>query len=927
MRILTRLVPQSLTGRVFALFVGTLACFLGISIGVFYHYEFTSGIDEALNAAQDLSEVVTPTVTDSVVIGDYDTVQRTLAKAIRNSPFSSISLIDVGGGTMKVQRDVSRAPFAPAWLRHAVDERLADINNIIIVGGRDYGVLRFRFAPDLIAAEMWRATTLAIALASAVLVAGLVVIRLSLRRWLGPLERIGRADWTTEAHDDEQLLSAAPIEIRKTLKAFARAGAELQVQRVAAAATLDAVQEGVITADGEGKIVYANPTAARVLRIATKDLLGRDLAAVLPKGFLGSGAGSRVEAVLSGGNRAIFDTTLAPIPGAGGEVIGRVLTFRDVTETDAYEQRLREELETRRAATHALREAIREMIPDADPGGIAGSETDLESIAHMFSDLVREREASHRALDNQKFALDQHSAVSIADARGAITYANEKFSELSGFAFEELVGNTHRITASGLHDAAFYREMWRTISSGRVWHGEFVNRHKNGALYWVAATIVPWLDAEDRPYQYVAIRTDITAQKRVEQALEEARRREVQTGLEIQRALLISDLPEGIRSADLAARAEPSQGIDGDFCAFSTYGPDRFELLVGDVMGKGVPAALVGAALRMTYNEVVAELATAAAQSGALARPADIINALHARLTPRLVELDTFVTLALYRFDLAAGELTFVNAGHTPALLRRNDGTLEPILGDNVPVGVLANERYVEQVRTLSPGDSIIVYSDGLTEARDAAGRQFGDDGLRHAVLELGAQDLPAATCLDAILKRTRDFVGDRPMADDQTIAMVRLLPRPAGPEGVAPTRDVETFELRWELAALAPLRERIASMAGAIGLDESSTNWLVIGAFEAATNIVRHVRPPRPSTSLNCRLVPGAGELAVELWYLGPPYAPPQGQTPDFSGQAEGGFGLYIIERSVSEVTYESPFPDVCCIRLLQRAGHAVPT
>jgi len=246
-----------------------------------------------------------------------------------------------------------------------------------------------------------------------------------------------------------------------------------------------------------------------------------------------------------------------------------------------------------------LRQAIRDMIPDADPGHITGSETDLESIARLFSDLVREREASHRALDNQKFALDQHAAVSIADARGVITYANEKFSELSGFDVEELVGNTHKITASGLHTAAFYQEMWQTISKGRVWHGEFVNRHKNGSLYWVAATIVPWLDAEGRPYQYVAIRTDITAQKRVEQALEDARRREVQTGLEIQRALLISDLPEGIRGADLAARAEPSQGIDGDFCAFSTYGPDRFELLVGDVMGKGVPAALVGAALRM----------------------------------------------------------------------------------------------------------------------------------------------------------------------------------------------------------------------------------------------------------------------------------------------------------------------------------------
>ena len=931
MRLFARLLPQSLSGRIFALFATALVCFLGIGIGVFYRYEFTSGINDALDAAQDLSEVVTPTVTDSIVIGDYDSVERILQKAIRRSPFSSISLIDVGGGTLKVQRDLSYAQGAPEWLRNAVDERLADINNVISVGGKDYGVLRFRFAPDPIAADLWRASGLALALASAVLVAGLGAIRYSLRRWLEPLDRFGRADWSTEAQDDARLLGTTPIEIRQTLKAFARAGAELQVQRLAAAATLDAVKEGVITADAEGKIVYANPTAAQVLRVSGTNLLGRDLASVLPKGLLGTGARygaqpwqqRRAEVRLPGGDRAIFDSTLAPIEATNGELIGQVLTFRDVTETDAYEQRLREELETRRTATQALREAIREIIPDDAAGRLAGSDTDLESIAHLFSDLVREREASHKALDNQKFALDQHAAVSISDARGTITYANEKFSQLSGYAIDELIGNNHRITASGLHGAAFYSEMWHTIASGRVWHGEFVNRHKDGSLYWVAATIVPWLDAEGHPYQYIAIRTDVTAQKRVERALEEARRREVQTGLEIQRSLLISEVPGGIRGAHVATRAEPSQGIDGDFCAFSTFGPDRFELLVGDVMGKGVPAALVGAALRMTYTQVVAELLAAAPVPGALPRPADIVNALHGRLTPRLVELNTFVTLALYRFDLASSTLTFVNAGHTPGLLCRQDGVVEPILGENVPVGILAQERYVEHVRRLSPGDSVVVYSDGLTEARDESGQQFGEDRLRSVLLEVAAEKLPPATCLDAVLKRSRDFVGDRPMSDDQTVAIVQLQDLPATGVEAPRLRPVETFELAWELVGLAPLRERIAAMAEAVGLDESASNWLVLGSFEAATNIVRHVRASRPSASLCCRLVPGPAELTVELWYVGPPYKPPLSATPDFSGQAQGGFGLYIIERAVSEVTYENPVSDVCCVRLVQRAGH----
>jgi len=403
MRLSALFAPQSLTGRVFALFAGTLICFLGISAGLFYRYEFTSGIQDSLDAARVLSEVVTPTVTDSVVIGDHDTVQRTLAKAIQNSPFSSVSLIDLAGGTLKVERNLSYVRHAPEWLRNAVDDRLGDINNVIAVGGRDYGVLRFRFAPDLIAAELWKVTGVALALASTVLLAALAVIRFSLRRWLEPLERIGQGNWDRAATDsDQRLVRDAPVEVRETLKAFARAGAELQVQRLTAAATLDAVNEGVVTADRDGKILYANPAASSLLRVSAKAALGRALSEVLPEAFVAShlpnGFEPRderlVEIAGSAGERVILNTTLAPIPGATGEVIGQVLTLRDVTVTRAYEQILREELKKRRSATQALREAIRDMIPESELGSFAGSDTDLESVARLFTNLAREREAS-----------------------------------------------------------------------------------------------------------------------------------------------------------------------------------------------------------------------------------------------------------------------------------------------------------------------------------------------------------------------------------------------------------------------------------------------------------------------------------------------------------------------------------------------------
>ncbi len=160
-----------------------------------------------------------------------------------------------------------------------------------------------------------------------------------------------------------------------------------------------------------------------------------------------------------------------------------------------------------------------------------------------------------KELADIKFALDQSTIVAITDRHGIINYVNDEFCRISKYSREELLGQDHRIINSGYHPKDFIRNIWTTIARGQVWKGEIRNRAKDGSIYWVDTTIVPFLNAEGKPYQYVAIRHDVTELKLAEEQIR-------QQTIELQRASQLSFIGE--LAAGLAHEIKnPLAGIQG----------------------------------------------------------------------------------------------------------------------------------------------------------------------------------------------------------------------------------------------------------------------------------------------------------------------------------------------------------------------------
>ena len=263
--------------------------------------------------------------------------------------------------------------------------------------------------------------------------------------------------------------------------------------------------------------------------------------------------------------------------------------------------------------------------------------------------------------------------------------------------------------------------------------------------------------------------------RRVEAELARARAHETDIASRIQQTLLLGKFDGNMDGIRIASLTIPSRKIDGDFYDFYRVNDQCLDIVVGDVMGKGIPAALLGAAAKNQFLRILYELARTPLQGGRFfPRPSEIVAYVQMAMIDRLDELENFITLCYTRFDLARRTLTYVDCGHVRTIHYHADlDDCSFIKGGNMPIGFPEVSDYAETEVPFGPNDMFFFYSDGLTDARNEDGHVFGEARLLETVGR-HAPDGPERT-ISEVRSAVVDFIGRESFSDDFTCVGVTI--------------------------------------------------------------------------------------------------------------------------------------------------------
>jgi PAS domain S-box-containing protein len=377
-------------------------------------------------------------------------------------------------------------------------------------------------------------------------------------------------------------------------------------------------------------------------------------------------------------------------------------------------------------------------------------------LSHI-EDITRRRHHEREVLKLSSAVEQTADSVMITDFQGVIEYVNPAFEATTGFSRLEALGRTPRLLKSGVHPPAFYDEVWSTLREGLTFRGTLINRKKDGEIYLCGQTITPMKDPSGRITHFVSVIKDLTeTRKRQEQEFQMGVAREIQ-----ERLCRPADPGPGL---DLAGATFPAVAVNGDFYDVVRFADASVGIVIADVCGHGLGAALV-----MTQTRALLR-----AFSETESDPAALLFRLNRTLAADLDDKH-YVTLLLIRIDAARRRLDYANAGH-PAAYLLHAGAAPPTRLDStsIPLGILGElPSESRPPLPLEPGDALLLLTDGVLEASGADGEEFGAERALAVVDRLRGE--PAAAIVDSLCTEARAFGHPHPQTDDITALVCKV--------------------------------------------------------------------------------------------------------------------------------------------------------